>query len=202
MKERYSILQAEEPFIFIINETSSSNHSWNRERAQSCLTLCNPMDCSPPGSSVHGISQTTILEWVAISSSRESFQSRDQTHISCISQISGGFFTAEPPWKPQNRECRLAFILCQILPHVTTLWGPCSYSCLHRWGAKAQSREVTCLRLQSSWVGGTGFPTRLFDAKSLLLTHYALLLSLLCNLHKEKLVVRIFTQLLIFWSLD
>ena len=111
-------------------------------------------------------------------------------------------FTAEPPWKFQNRECRLAFTLCQILPHVTTLWGPCSYSCLHRWGAKAQSREVTCLRLQSSWVGGTGFPTRLFDAKFLLLTHYALLLSLLCNLHKEKLDVRIFTQLLIFWSLD
>ena len=35
--------------------------------AQSCLTLCNPMDCSPPGSSVHGISQERILKWVAIS---------------------------------------------------------------------------------------------------------------------------------------
>ena len=33
---------------------------------QSCLTLCDPMDCSPPGSSVHGISQAKILEWVAI----------------------------------------------------------------------------------------------------------------------------------------
>ena len=40
--------------------------------AQSCLTLCNPMGCSPPGSSVHGISQARILEWVAISFSRES----------------------------------------------------------------------------------------------------------------------------------
>ena len=38
------------------------------------LTLCDPMDCSPPGSSVHGISQARILEWVAISFSRESFQ--------------------------------------------------------------------------------------------------------------------------------
>ena len=37
---------------------------------QSCLTLCNPMDCSPPGSSVHGIFQARILEWVAISFSR------------------------------------------------------------------------------------------------------------------------------------
>ena len=42
---------------------------------QSCLTLCGPMDCSPPGSSVHGISQARILEWVAISSSRGSSQS-------------------------------------------------------------------------------------------------------------------------------
>ena len=40
--------------------------------AQSCLTLCNPMDCSPPGSSDNGILQARILEWVAISFSRES----------------------------------------------------------------------------------------------------------------------------------
>ena len=40
--------------------------------AQSCLTLCDPTDCSPPGSSVHGISQSRILEWVAILSSRGS----------------------------------------------------------------------------------------------------------------------------------
>ena len=39
---------------------------------QSCLTLCNPMDCSLPGSSLHGILQARILEWVAMSSSRES----------------------------------------------------------------------------------------------------------------------------------
>ena len=44
--------------------------------AQSYLTLCNPMDCSPPGSSVHGIFQTRILKWVAL------FSSRDQTHVS------------------------------------------------------------------------------------------------------------------------
>ena len=51
---------------------------------QSCLTLCDPMDCSPPDSSVHGILQTTILEWVAIPSSRGSSQPRDRTRISCI----------------------------------------------------------------------------------------------------------------------
>ena len=42
--------------------------------AQSCPTLCNPMDCSPPGSSVHGILQARILEWVAISFSRELYK--------------------------------------------------------------------------------------------------------------------------------
>ena len=55
--------------------------------AQSRLTLCDPMDCSPPGFSVHGIFQARILERVAISSSREYSRPRDQTHISCISFI-------------------------------------------------------------------------------------------------------------------
>ena len=51
---------------------------------QSCLTLCDPMDCSPPGSSVHVISQARILEWVAISFSRRSFCPRDWICVSCI----------------------------------------------------------------------------------------------------------------------
>ena len=50
----------------------------------SCLTLCNLMDCSLPGSSVHGIFQTRILEWVAISISMGSSRPRDRTHISWI----------------------------------------------------------------------------------------------------------------------
>ena len=55
-----------------------------------CLTLCDPMDCSPPGSSVHGILQARILEWVAIPFSRVYSQPRDWTQVSCI---GGGFFT-------------------------------------------------------------------------------------------------------------
>ena len=51
--------------------------------AESCLTHCNSMDCNWPGSSVHGISQARILWWVAISFSRGSSQSREQTHVSC-----------------------------------------------------------------------------------------------------------------------
>ena len=55
----------------------------------SCLVMyncCNPTDCSPPGSSVHGISQARILKWVAISYSRRSSQPRDWTHVSCIAR--------------------------------------------------------------------------------------------------------------------
>ena len=58
--------------------------------AQSSPTLCDPMVCSPPGSSVHGILQARILEWVAIFSSRGSFPPKNQSWISCI---AGGFFT-------------------------------------------------------------------------------------------------------------
>ena len=57
---------------------------------QMCLTLCNPMDCSLSGPSVHGILQAKILEWIAIPFSKESSWSRDQTPISFI---AGRFFT-------------------------------------------------------------------------------------------------------------
>ena len=57
---------------------------------QSCLTLCNPMERSLPGSSVHGILQARIVEWVTISFCRASSQPRDQTQVSCI---AGWFFT-------------------------------------------------------------------------------------------------------------
>ena len=60
------------------------------EVAQSCLTLWDPMDCSLPGSSVHGILKARVLQWVAISFSRGSFQTRDRTWVSCI---ASGHFT-------------------------------------------------------------------------------------------------------------
>ena len=67
--------------------------------AQSCLILCNPMDCSLPGSSVHGILQARILEWAAISYSRGSFQSWDRTHISCRSWIGRRVFYHWTTWE-------------------------------------------------------------------------------------------------------
>ena len=65
-----------------------------------CPTLCDPMDCSPPGSSVHGISQARVLEWVAIFSSRGPSWLRAGTCVSYISCICRGFFTPEPRGKP------------------------------------------------------------------------------------------------------
>ena len=55
--------------------------------AQSYLTVCDPRDGSPPVSSIHGIFQEGILEWVAISSSRASSRPRDQIRVSCVSCI-------------------------------------------------------------------------------------------------------------------
>ena len=66
---------------------------------QSCLTPCDPLNYSPPGSSVCGILQASILEWVAMLSSRESSRPGDQT---CISSITGGVFTCWATWDAQN----------------------------------------------------------------------------------------------------
>ena len=76
--------------------------------AQLCLPLWDPVDCSPPHSSVHGISQARILEWVAISSSRGSSWARDQNCVSCDSCIGRHFLTDSNetrawPWKNSGR---------------------------------------------------------------------------------------------------
>ena len=81
---------------YFVNSSNWMGES-ESEVAQSCPTLCDPMDCSPPGSSVHGILQARVLKWVAVSFSRGSSQPRDQTQVSCI---AGRFFTH---WAgPQN----------------------------------------------------------------------------------------------------
>ena len=75
--------------------------------AQSCPTFCYLMDCSPLGSSVHGILSARILEWVAIPFSRESFWTRDQTWVSFI---AGRFFTI---WA--IKESPFPFLKCKLI---------------------------------------------------------------------------------------
>ena len=75
--------------------------------AKSCPTLVDPKDCSLPGSSVHGILQARILEWVAISSSRSSSQPRNPTQVSCI---AGRFFTNWTMYSFSVYSCHLFLI--------------------------------------------------------------------------------------------
>ena len=69
--------------------------------AQSYLTLCDPMDCSPPCSSVHGIFQVRILEWVAISYPRGPSWIRDRTHIFCVSWTGRQILYPCATWEAQ-----------------------------------------------------------------------------------------------------
>ena len=76
---------------------------------QSCLTLYDPMDHSPPGSSVHRILQARILEWVAIPSSKGSSGPRDRTWVSYVLWIGGRFFTTSTLESPKNCTLRTSF---------------------------------------------------------------------------------------------
>ena len=81
------------PRVSVEGKNTNVSQKSESEVTQLCLTLCNPVDCSPPGSSIHGILQARILEWVAISFSRESSLPRDRTQVS---HIAGR--CSEPPW--------------------------------------------------------------------------------------------------------
>ena len=87
-----------EDLITLYEPTNPNLQSMHAKLLQSHPTLCNPMDCSPPGSSVHGILQARILRWVAICSSRGSSRPRDQAYIPSVSRTGrrvpyGGFLT-------------------------------------------------------------------------------------------------------------
>jgi len=70
-------------------------HNWSK-------LICMDAGCSPPGSFFHGISQTRILEWVAISFSRGTSQPRDQIHISCVSYTGRRILHHSPTWEAQH----------------------------------------------------------------------------------------------------
>ena len=97
--------------------------------AQSYLTICNPMDCSPPGSSVHGMLRARIQEWVAIPVSSGSSQLRDRTEVSCTADR---FFTVwttrealkEHQWLTKSGNTCLMFSChASVSPNVWDLWG-------------------------------------------------------------------------------
>ena len=83
------------------------------EFAQSCPTLCDPVDCSPPGSSVHGILQARVLVWVAILFSRGSSRPREQTWVSCT---AGRFFTVWTTREVLLSSCFTSIYWPQFLP--------------------------------------------------------------------------------------
>ena len=91
--------------------------------AQLCPTLCNHMDCSLLGSSVHGIFQVRILEWVAISSSRGSSHCRDRTHVSSVSCIGRQILCYWATWEAVSVQfssvAQLCPTLCEPMNHST-----------------------------------------------------------------------------------
>ena len=112
------------------------------EVAQSCPTLWDPVDCSLPGSSIHGIFKARILEWVAISFFRGSSQPRDQTQVSCITTDT---LLSEPPGKPscgtgaqlppghvessQTKDGTHVPCIGRQTPSTLLLWGRSTFTC-------------------------------------------------------------------------
>ena len=93
---------------------------------QSCLTLSDPVDYSPPGPSVHGSLQARILEWVAMLFSRGSSQPRGRPWVSCISCLAGKLFATksrEKPPKWHNRGYSLFMCHLQSLDHKALIEG-------------------------------------------------------------------------------
>ena len=89
--------------------------------SQSCLTLCNPMDCSSPGSSVHGMLQVRILEWVASPSSRDLADPGVQPELLMSPTFSGGFFTTSATWEAPGRQWDLP---AKSTGRTPTVWHP------------------------------------------------------------------------------
>ena len=106
-----------------------------------CLTLLQPHSYSLPGSSVHGILQAVIVEQVAISFSRGSTQSRDQTHISAL---VGGFFTTEPPGKPLYIYLYMKYVSRSVMSYSLQSHGLQPARLLCPWDSSGKNTRVSC----------------------------------------------------------
>ena len=116
--------------------TQYQNTEWVSEVAQLCLTLRDPMDCSLPGSSIHGIFQARVLEWVAISFSRGSSWPRDRTQVS---HIADRHFTIWVTSKALIASLRaMGFLIAQLVNNLpamqeTLVWSLGQEALLEKW---------------------------------------------------------------------
>ena len=123
----------------LLGRKSMTNlRKWESEVAQSCTTICDPMDCSLPGSSIHGIFQARVLESVVISFSRVSSWPRDWTWVSCI---AGRHYHLSQQESPQfSSVAQLCLTLCHPMNR--------SYFMANRWGNNG-NRDFIFDRLQN-----------------------------------------------------
>ena len=132
-----------------------------------CPTLYDPTGRSPPGSSVHGILQTRILEWVTMFSSRGSSLHRDWTHVSFSSCIGGRLFTAEPPGSPFTlHPTTILLLLPSIIWNYHLLPPPFPPTYQRQWltfssdSARHMKRLITLSSLKCLSVGFSNSPPR------------------------------------------
>ena len=121
-----------------IFESESEN-----EVAQSCQTLCRPLDCSPPSSSVHGILEARIMEWVAISFSRGSSPPRDRAQVSHIAGRRFNLYTT----RETQCHCCCCCCCCQVASVVSDPVRPHrrqSTRLLHPWDSPGKNTGVGC----------------------------------------------------------
>ena len=134
------------------------NWKWKKVLvAQLCLTLCDPMDCSPPGSSVHGIFQASVLEWAAISFSRWLSWPRDRTWVSWT---AGRFFTDWATRKP-SRKAIAYWQYCDSFRR-TAKESSHTYACIHS--------PSNALPIQAAKWHSAEFPV--LYSRSLLVIHF------------------------------
>ena len=134
--------------------------------AQSCLTLCDLVDCSLPDSSVHGLFQARILKLAAISYSMGSSPPRDQTPVSCVSCIGRQILYHSAPWEVQNTGVGSVSLLQGILAWVAIsypkrfsqpLGSNLHFLCLlvlvgGFFTISSTQEALTCVELQSLWL--------------------------------------------------
>ena len=104
----------------------------------SCVQLCDSLDHSPPGSSVHRISQARILEWVALPFSWTSSRPRDRTCISCVPALAGGFFTTEQQGSPEKIPLEKEIAIHSVFLAWESPWTeePWDWGGYSSWGCK------------------------------------------------------------------